>query len=201
MSILDDLLALDEEEDRRIADELAKASKEPTPIIKDIGDSDWEIKDAGQSNKTASTLASKPAPMQRDTRLKRVLMSKLVWAKCNFFKGGSPYFPGRIADPSEAACQKNIPTTIEKGLVVIEFFCIPKNDPVVPQYVLVPKADIRPFDSACGGKRQLSFTQSYSRGKEGNEDGVYLQWDIDSNENMRQVKRCPSAKLSTSEAP
>jgi hypothetical protein len=189
MSILDDLLALDEEEDRRIADELAKASKEPAPIIKDTDDSNWQSKYAGQSTKPTSTSAPKAAPNLRETKLKRVLVAKLVWAKCNFFKGGSPYFPARIADPSEAACQKSIPATIEKNHVIIEFFCLPKNDPAIPQYVVVPIADTRPFDSAFAGKRQLTFTQSYARGKEGNEDGVYnLQWDTDSNENMRQVK-------------
>lgn len=193
MSILDDLLALDEEEDRRIADELAKASKEPAPIIKDIEDNEWKIKDAGQSNKPASTSGSKAAPNQRETKLKRVLVAKLVWAKCNYFKGG-PYLPGRIADPSEAACEKSIPATIKSNLTVIEFFCLPKIDPAIPQYVLVPKTEIRPFDSTSGGKRQLSFTQSYARGKEGSEDGVFnLQWDSDSNEIMRQVRRYSSA--------
>lgn len=183
MSILDDLLALDEEEDRRIADELAIASSKPAPVIRVIEDDDWLIKDVSQSNKKATK-----APTQRETKLKRVLMAKLVWAKCHFFKGASPYFPGRIADPSEAACQRDIPTTIDRNLELIEFFCLPKNDPVVPQYVLVPKTEVRPFDSALGRSRQLSFTQACARGKLGNDDGAHnLQWDTDSYEDMRQV--------------
>lgn len=183
MSILDDILAYDEEkeEDERIADEV-KATVDQSPSFVPQSGERWFHSYASPEVKESSS-----APPLRETKLKKVHTSKLVWAKCHYFKGGHAEFPGRIAELSEAACQRDIPVAILPECELIEFFCIPKKDPSVPQYVIVEKSDIWPYNAAMGGRKQLTLMNSFAKHSSGNGQIYKQAWDADYNENLREV--------------
>lgn len=182
MSILDDLFAYDEEEDQRIADE-SKAILEQSSSSVPQSDEMW------LTSVASPTKASSIVPPLRTTILRKVHTSKLVWAKCHYFKGGHAEFPGRIAELSEAACQIDIPVAILPTNELIEFFSIPKKDPSVPQYVIVEKCEIRPYNASIAGRKQLSLMNSFSTQKSSNNvDHIGDQeWDVGHFENMREV--------------
>ena len=183
MSILDDLFAYDEEEDQRIADE-SKAISEQSSSSVPHSDEKWLSSIASPNTKAPSIV-----PPLRTTILRKVHTSKLVWAKCHYFKGGHAEFPGRIAELSEAACQKDIPVAILPTNELIEFFGIPKKDPSVPQYVIVEKCEIKPYNASIAGRKQLTLMNSFSIQKSSNTiDHIGDQeWDIGHFENMREV--------------
>ena len=122
MSILDDRLAFDKEEDLRKAQEPEENYPENIP---------------SSESKRASFLQP-----QGEKVLKKVRTSILVWAKCNYLKKGNAFFAGRIAELCEAACLKDIPLTISLDTDLIEFFCLPLKNPSVPQYIAVREADM-----------------------------------------------------------
>ena len=186
MSIFDDLLAMEEEEIQ-----LTKAKDSEVKFISKVPTSeDSELKWLSSS---ASHL-NKKVPVKSnawETKLKKVQTSKLIWAKCNYFKGsaGAGYYPGRIANINEGACQKDIPTSIKSDRELIEFFCLPKKDPAIPQYLIVMKSEICPYDSVLNGRRQLSLVQSFNRnsGPRDEADSNDQTWDNGRMELMRQV--------------
>jgi hypothetical protein len=181
MSIFDDLLAMEEEDLQLTKDSAVTFSADAKPS--EESEMEWLTK-SDSSNK-------KKIPVKLnawETKLKKVQTSKLIWAKCNYFKGSAAYFPGRIANINEGACEKNIPTSIKSDRELIEFFCLPKKDPAIPQYMVIMKSDICPYDSVLNGRRQLSLTQAYSREKARDDaDDSDQIWDIGRMELMRQV--------------
>lgn len=184
MSIFDDLLAMEEEDLQ-----LTKAKDSEVKFISKVPTSeDSELKWLSNS---ASHL-DKKVPVKSnawETKLKKVQTTKLIWAKCNYFKGGAGYFPGRVANINEGACQKDIPSSIKSDRELIEFFCLPKKDPAVPQYMVVMKSEICPFDSVLNGRRQLSLVQSFNRsnGPRDETDSNNQAWDNGRMDLMRQV--------------
>ena len=183
MSFLDDLLLIDAEEDLRIAHE-AKEKEEKEeferlhPLVVEV-EEEWLVRNKLNEKKKKQSAV----PAQRETVLKKVHTSKLVWAKCSYFKGSKP-FPGRIADLSEAACQKDIPTAILNENELIEFFCLPLMEPVVPQFMIVPGTDVVPYDSALSGMRQLTLLSAFK----GSEEGDKQMWDSVRQNKMLNVR-------------
>lgn len=189
MGILDDLLAFDKEEDERKAAEASLGFTPTGPLTPVVHEPEEDYR---ESNQTSDSKKASLLPPQRETILKKVGTSKLVWAKCNYFKKGNAFFPGRIAELSEAACQIDIPLTIMPENVLIEFFCLPLKNPFVPQYVQVEKVDVRPYNAALNGRRQLSLLHAFSNGKAADdnviaEDGSEQCWSIGYDDSMREV--------------
>ena len=87
---------------------------------------------------------------------------------------------------------KDIPLTISLDTDLIEFFCLPLKNPSVPQYIVVPKADVRPYNAALNGKRQLSLLHAFSNrapAKDGGsaENESQQCWSIGYDDCMREV--------------
>ena len=112
MSIFDDLLAMEEEDIQLTKDSAVKFSADVPPSVD--SDIEWLTKSANNINKKI------PAKINAwETKLKKVQTSKLIWAKCNYFKGSNAYYPGRVANINEGACQRDIPTSIKSDRELI----------------------------------------------------------------------------------
>ena len=152
-----------------------------TSTRRDDGQGSWFSK-----NDSSKIIKKSPIIIeQRETKLKKVESSKLIWAKCNFFKGG-PFCPARIAEVGEATCQKDIPTSIPPEFELVEFFCLPLKSPVIPRFVVCSKKDIVAFDSTLNGRKQLTMRHSYARNSVMDVDE--LNWDAGRMDVLLQVK-------------
>lgn len=177
MSHCDDMSSNDEMNPVKSKISSKKASN--TPSHDDDGGGSWYHKIAPAKTKKASITLE-----QRDTQLKKVESSKLIWAKCHFFKSG-PFFPARIADVGEAMCQKDIPTSIPPNFELVEFFCLPTKNPVTPRFIVCKKNEIVAFDAALNGRKQLTFNQSYAHDSVIDVDE--FNWDVGRMDILRQV--------------
>ena len=151
-----------------------------TSTRRDDGPESWLSK-----NDTAKTKKSPLVVEQRVTKLKKVESSKLIWAKCTYFKSG-PFCPARIAEVGEASCEKNIPTSIPSEFELVEFFCLPLKNPAIPRFVVCNKKDIVAFDSALNGRKQLLLRNSY--GHNSVMDVDELKWDLGRMDTLHQVQ-------------
>lgn len=177
MSQYDILASNDEEYTEKSKPFSRQASNTSTRRDDDQGN--WLSKNDSAKTKKPSIVVD-----LRDTKLKKVDSSKLIWAKCHFFKGG-PFCPARIAEIGEATCQKDIPTLIPPKFELVEFICLPLKNPIVPRFVVCKKSETVAFDSALNGRKQLTM-RSYS--SNGVVDVDELNWDAGRMDTLRQVK-------------
>ena len=137
----------------------------------DAQSNDSSVKDKNGSSGLPSTW---------DTQIRAVQLSRLVWAYCDHWKGSNTYLPGRIADNSEGACEKNVEWPIPPNKLLIEFFSHPRENPALTRYTVVEKDKVRPYDAALNGKKQsrLSFSGS---------SNTLKMWDACYMNNLREV--------------
>jgi len=192
MDVLDDLFAMDEEEDLRIAEEKKKAAYLIESIqVEENEDQDWS-ENTKKEDKEVGKIAASKVPSQYDTKVKRVELGELVWAKTSWFKDQS-YFPGRIAEITETTCEIDFPTSIPEDQELIEFFSGTKNDPKMTRFELVPKKFVKPYNVPMKGKtKQLTLKYSISKGsgktdQEDDEESSGKTWDVSHIDNMRDI--------------
>jgi hypothetical protein len=162
MGILDDLFAMDEEEDQRIAVEKEKAAFLKESVQVEENDQSWSENKKKEEEIEKKT--STKAPAQYDTKLKRVELEDLVWARTSWFKDQA-FLPGRIADITEATCETNFPTSIPEDIAMIEFFSGTKDNPNMPRFELIPKKDVKPYNASMKARsKQITLKYSLSKG-------------------------------------
>lgn len=162
MGILDDIFAMDEEEDQRIAEEKEKAAFLKESMRVEENDQSWsEIK---KKEEDVEKKASTKTPAQYDTKLKRVELGDLVWARTSWFKDQA-FLPGRIADITEATCESHFDTFIPEDKAMIEFFSGTKENPKMPRFELIPIKDVKPYNAPMKARsKQLTLKYSISKG-------------------------------------
>ena len=170
MSLLDFLATIDEEEDRKLEEEKERQKQlefekatAPSSAEKDSqGSSEYPF-DADKKPDHSSKNPSK-RPELFNTKLKRVEVKKLIWAKYPPCLNKGCFFPGRICENSEGACVKLDPGMwpIPADHVLVEFFCgFKKQDQSTtyeyPRLFVLPKTGVKPFNAKQDQYTQLTM--------------------------------------------
>ena len=179
-------MAIDEEEDRKLEEEkeqqkrleLEKANT-PSSAEKDSQASDAWLDALPESTKNPSK-----RPELFNTKLKRVEVKKLIWARIPGYLRTRTCFPGRICENSEGACVKLDAGKwpIPADHVLVEFFCgIKKLDQSTsseyPRLYVMEKKEVKAFNAVGERFKQLDITSCFKR-DENEDDSNPNKWDI-----------------------
>lgn len=121
----------------------------------------------------------------KQTVIKPVMKSKLVWAKCESLKGGNPYCCARVCPNSEGASVyfgDHVKWPIPDDFALVEFFSLPTT---LFQYSAVKKDELRPFYADVNPKYKTKSSASTPIAAAVEEDKTC--WNAASIENMKSV--------------
>jgi hypothetical protein len=170
---------LEKEKEREEREEEERKEKE----LDIANEEEWFCK-TGKVEKNNSSLFVIP---QYNTIVTPVDPINLVWAK-NFWLKDSVskcLFPARICNQSEATRCKGITWPIPNDRECIEWIEMINHKPRVPQFDVIEKKNIIPYNVPQTGKKaaQLSLKSIFSVKKDENE----IEWDVGRIETMGKV--------------